>query len=59
MQGVWKVSVFDEDLTGFEIRAYCLKESDAKEITKELDVLGFIARASKHKNKKGDYYYGE
>lgn len=59
MQGFWKVSVFDEDLTGFEIMACCLKENEAKEITRELDALGFIARASKHTNKKGVYFYGK
>ena len=55
----WKVSIFDEDRVGYLVKACNLKEQDAKDLVEELSTMGVMARASKHKNTKGEYYYGK
>ena len=55
----WKVSVFDEKRIGYVVKACNLNEQEAKELVIELEASGIMARASKHKNQKGEYYYGK
>lgn len=55
----WKVSVFDENLIGYVVKAVNLDKEKAKELVRELEATGVMARASKHKNPKGEYYYGK
>lgn len=55
----WKVSVFDENRAGYIVKACNLKETEAKELVMELEASGIMARASKHKNKKQEYFYGK
>ena len=55
----WKVSVFDEVLVGYVIKAVNLQEQKAKELVLEFESNGMMARASKHKNPKREYFYGK
>lgn len=55
----WKVSVFDEKALGYIVKAVSLSEEEAKDMVHQLELIGFMARASKHKNPKKDYYYGK
>lgn len=55
----WKVSVFDENLVGYIVKACNLTEFEAKDMVHELETMGIMARASRHKNSKGEYYYGK
>lgn len=55
----WKVSVFDGEKIGYLVKACNLKEQEAKDLVKELSSMGVMARASKHKNTKGEYFYGK
>lgn len=55
----WKVSAFNELLCGYVVKATNLTEEKAKELVRELESLGVMARASKHKNPKQDYHYGK
>lgn len=57
--GYWKVSVFDEERVGYVVKAVNLKAQEAKDLVKELEAVGFMARASKHNNKKKEYFYGK
>jgi len=53
----WKVSIFDEHKVGYIVKAVCLKDYEAKEMVHELESMGIMARASKHKNHNKEYYY--
>lgn len=55
----WKVSVFDENYVGYIVKAVNLEEQKAKELVAEFESKGMMARASKHKNPKREYYYGK
>lgn len=55
----WKVSVFDENAVGYVVKAVNLSEDEAKNMVRQLEALGLMARASKHKNPKRDYFYGK
>lgn len=53
----WKVSVFNEDPVGYVVKSVSLSESSAKSMVNELESLGIMARASKHRNPRREYYY--
>lgn len=55
----WKVSVFNEDTVGYVVKAVNLSEDEAKDMIRKLESKGLMARASKHKNPKKDYFYGK
>lgn len=55
----WKVSIFNEKSVGYIVKAVCLKDYEAKEMVHELEKMGIMARASKHKNYNKEYYYGK
>lgn len=59
MRTYWKVSTFDDKVGGYIVREVNLKEYEAKDLVKKLESMGCMARASKHINKKGEYYYGK
>lgn len=53
----WKVSVFDGERAGYIVKKTNLSEQEAKELVLELERMGFTTRASKHKNKRQEYFY--
>jgi len=55
----WKVSVFDEKQVGYIVKAVNLEEQEARELVLEFESKGLMARASKHKNPKCEYFYGK
>lgn len=55
---LWKVSVLSDEIGNYIVKAVCLTEGEAKDFCRQLNALGFLSRASKHKNSKGVYYYG-
>ena len=52
VSGLWKVSVFDEKLEKFIVRAVCLTYDEAREFCAQLVASGFLARYSRHNSKK-------
>ena len=55
----WKVSVFNENAVSYIVKAVNLKEEEAKDMVHQLSIAGIMARASRHKNPKRDYYYSK
>lgn len=55
----WKVSVFDRNFGTFRVEVVCVpNEKEAKFIADLWTQTGVQARASRHINQKGEYYYG-
>lgn len=58
MSGFWKVSVFDEKINKFIVKAVSLSYTQAKDICMEYSALGVLSRFSRHKtNAKNKYIY--